>query len=266
MPLDEIAFHAAPPKPFPALAAPARAATLARIYEGRSAETLLEDALTIDFAPGRLALVSSFGADSAVLLHMVSRIDRDAPVLFLETGMLFAETLAYQQELSAALGLRDVRLIRPDAGEAAAEDPDGALNARFADRCCDLRKTRPLETALSGAGGPLSGFDGWITGRKRAQSTARAEMPLVEADAAGRIKLNPLAGWRASDLAAYARAHDLPPHPLVAKGFPSIGCAPCTTAVRPGEDPRAGRWRGSEKVECGIHIVDGKIVRTAAGA
>lgn len=197
----------------------------------------------------RIALVSSFGAEAVVLLHIVSTIDRRFPVLFLETGMLFPETLAYQQRVSAELGLSEVRTIRPGP-----EDPTKRLHITDPDACCDLRKVRPLDAALAE-------FDGWISGRKRFQGGSRDSLPVVETDDTGRLKLNPLAAWSRDEITAYMKVHDLPRHPLVAKGFASIGCAPCTTPVRDGEDPRAGRWRGMSKVECGIHWDGGKLVR-----
>ncbi|XDA96497.1 phosphoadenylyl-sulfate reductase [Sulfitobacter sp. LCG007] len=206
-----------------------------------------------------LALVSSFGAESVALLHLAAMVKKDLPVIFIDTEMLFAETLVYQQELSERLGLRDVRIIRSD--EVAAQDPDGTLHKRDTDACCFLRKTVPLNRALEG-------FGGWITGRKRFQSGTRAELAFFEvetpADAPARLKVNPLAFWEASDVSDYIAENRLPRHPLVAKGYPSIGCAPCTTPVREGEDPRAGRWRETQKDECGIHFVDGKLVRTGA--
>ena len=213
-------------------------------FEGLAAEALLARAL--DGRLGRVAPVSSFGAESAVLLHMVAQIDPATPVLFLETGMLFPETLAYQRDLASRFGLADVRLIRPDNEDLAREDLTGLLHRRDPDRCCDLRKTAPLARALAG-------FDAWITGRKRFQNGLRAALTTAEIED-GRVKLNPLAGWRPEDIRAYILRHDLPAHPLAAKGFRSIGCAPCTTPVRPEEDPRAGRWRGEEKTECGIHF------------
>jgi phosphoadenosine phosphosulfate reductase len=204
----------------------------------------------------RLALVSSFGAESAVLLHMAAVVDRDLPVLFIDTEMLFTETLVYQADLSERLGLRNVTHIR--ASDIAAEDPTGTLHRTDPDACCALRKTRPLAEALSG-------FDGWITGRKRFQSGTRAALDFFEPeDGTGRIKVNPLAHWAPEDVRTYMDENRLPRHPLVARGYPSIGCAPCTTPVAPGEDPRAGRWRGAAKDECGIHFVDGKPVRTGA--
>lgn len=222
------------------------------------AQAAVRAALTRDF-PGRVALVSSFGAESVVLLHMVAQVDRATPVLFCETGMLFPETVGYQAEVAELLGLRDVRRLRPDPADLASADPDGALHAADPDACCALRKVAPLERALAG-------FDAWISGRRRSQSRTRAALAPVEADAAGRIKLNPLWGWSMDDMRAYVARHDLPPHPLAARGYPSIGCAPCTTPVRPGEDPRAGRWRGRAKEECGIHIVGGRVSRTPGDA
>lgn len=206
--------------------------------------------------PGRAATVSSFGAESVVLLHMLAQVDRAAPVLFLDTEMLFPATLAYQREVAERLGLTSVQMIRPDRAGVFARDADGDLHRRDPDLCCALRKTEPLETALRG-------YTAWITGRKRHQTRDRAALDLFEADAAGRLKVNPLASWTTSGINAYIDAHGLPRHPLVREGFPSIGCAPCTTKVAPGEDSRAGRWRGRDKDECGIHLVNGRFVRTA---
>jgi phosphoadenosine phosphosulfate reductase len=233
-----------------------RSAALTRRYDGLDPRALLTQLVVDDFA-GELALVSSFGADSVVLLHMIARIAPDLPVLFLDTGKLFAETARYRDALTAELGLADVRDVRPGPARLAAADPDGGLHARAPDRCCALRKTEPLEAALDG-------FAAWITGRKRFQSALRAEMPLFEEDGAGRIKVNPLAAWSRADVEAYIARHDLPRHPLVAKGYASIGCAPCTSPVAPGEDERAGRWRDSDKTECGLHLEGGRLVRGAA--
>ncbi len=218
-----------------------------------------EDVLAGVYAefPDEVALVSSFGADAAVLLHMVSRIDRDFPVLMLETQMLFQETLDYQRELSEHLGLRNVRNLTPDAAEVSREDPDGTLNAFNADACCDLRKVRPLDRALRRW--PVT-----ISGRKRFQAATRASIEVFDVQD-GRLRVNPLADWSAVEVRAYMTEHGLPLHPLVARGYPSIGCAPCTTPVRPGEDARAGRWRGVDKIECGIHYgADGRILRVAS--
>ena len=198
-----------------------------------------------DLFPGRIALVSSFGADSVVLLHMVSQIDPKTPVVFVDTGQHFAETLRYRDELCARFGLTNLVPAAPDAEVTAAEDPEKFLFASDPDRCCDIRKVQPLARALDG-------YDAWITGRKSFQTATRTRVPLFEAEG-DRVKVNPLVGWSATDLLDYIRAANLPPHPLVAKGFPSIGCLPCTSRVAPGEDPRAGRWRGRTKSECGIH-------------
>ncbi len=196
--------------------------------------------------PGRIAVVSSFGTESAVLLDMIARTDPATPVIFLNTGKLFAETLRYRDQLIARFGLRDVRDIQPRPAALATEDPDGRLWAKDPDRCCALRKTLPLDDALKG-------FDAWISGQKRFQAASRRTVPVIEADAAGRVKVNPLAHWSRQDIDAAFAATGLPRHPLEAEGFPSVGCIPCTTRVAAGEDPRAGRWRGLAKTECGIH-------------
>jgi phosphoadenosine phosphosulfate reductase len=193
----------------------------------------------------RIALVSSFGAESSVLLHLLSEVDPHVPVIFLDTGRLFAETLEYRTLLASRLGLTDVRSVTPDPERLAANDPHRALWMTKPDLCCHIRKTEPLARALEG-------FDAWLTGRKRFQNSVRSGLNLFEADGE-RVKINPLANWSAADLKAHAARYDLPEHPLVSKGYPSIGCVPCTSRVQPGEDQRAGRWRGLEKTECGIH-------------
>ncbi len=222
----------------------AEAIALNARYGGLDAHDAIAVAVR-DLYPGRVALVSSFGAESAVLLHLLSEVDRSVPVIFLDTGRLFAETLEYRTRLVAHLGLADVRSVTPDADRVLAADPHRALWMTDPDLCCRIRKTEPLADALDG-------FDAWFTGRKRFQSATRARLSLFEPDGE-RIKINPLANWGAGDLAGYMQRHDLPAHPLVARGYPSIGCEPCTSRVAPGEDPRAGRWRGVEKTECGIH-------------
>ena len=229
-----------------------RVADLNARYRHHGATAVLERAMT-DPQVGRIALVSSFGAESVVLLHLVSVIDRTTPVLFIDTEMLFAETIAYQAEVADKLGLTITR-ITADRAKLAFEDPDGTLHQFNTDACCALRKTEPLERALSG-------YDAWITGRKRYQGATRAAVEFFEAEGDIRIKVNPLAHWDRTDLEDYMVNNRLPRHPLVAKGYPSIGCAPCTSPVMPGEDPRAGRWRNSEKVECGIHFINGRAVR-----
>jgi phosphoadenosine phosphosulfate reductase len=227
-----------------------RAGTLARLYAGADAATLLAG-MVREFAGKRIALVSSFGTEAAVLLHLVAQADPGTPVVFLDTGKLFGETLRYRDTLVKRLGLTDVRTNEPDPAALAAEDRDEVLWMRDADACCRIRKVEPLARALEP-------FAAWINGRKRFQNNDRAAIPPVEWDGQ-RIKVNPLAEWTPRDIAAYFARHDLPRHPLEADGYRSIGCMPCTDRVAPGEDPRAGRWRGREKTECGIHVP--RIVR-----
>nr|WP_255696689.1 phosphoadenylyl-sulfate reductase [Sandaracinobacteroides sayramensis] len=224
---------------------PADAADLNARYEGRG-DLALADVLT-DPAFGEVALVSSFGADSAALLHVAAGIRKDVPVLFVETGWLFPETLRYAEDLSAWLGLKDVRWLRPDRGVLEAKDPKRLRWSYDPDGCCEVRKVEPLDRALAG-------FDLWVSGRKSHQNRERAQLQLFEGQER-QLKLNPLHDWSSARLRDYAVAHKLPPHPLVADGYPSIGCSPCTSRVQPGEDPRAGRWRGWDKSECGIHKV-----------
>lgn len=216
----------------------------------------LDHALHVEF-PGRIAVVSSFGVQSAVLLALVAEVDPRVPVLFLETGRHFDETLAYREELAAHLGLTDVRDLTPDDAALAATDHDATLAGRDPDACCFVRKVAPLEAALAG-------FDAWISGRKRHQAATRTALPARES-VGRRLKLNPLAGWTAAALAAEHRRRKLPAHPLVPFGYRSVGCAPCTRPVAPGEDDRAGRWAGMAKTECGIHRgADGRMVRAGA--
>ncbi len=205
----------------------------------------------LDHAPN-LALVSSFGAESVVLLHLASMVKRDLPVLFIDTEMLFTETLAYQQEVAERLGLNNVTILR--SGHTRGHDPKGTLHRNDPDACCALRKAQPLNAALKG-------FGGWLTGRKRFQSGSRAELQHFEVDASLRLKVNPLAYWAPEDVATYITENRLPRHPLVAQGYLSIGCAPCTTPVAQDEDLRAGRWRNTTKSECGIHFENGKLIR-----
>lgn len=213
--------------------------------EEMSTRLLLEDAIR-GFFRGNIALVSSFGTEAAVLLHLVAQIDRNIPVIFLETGKLFGETLRYRDALVAKLGLTDVRNIEPDASAVALYDPDGMLFKRDPEACCRLRKVEPLERALQG-------FSAWISGRKRFQGGLRSTLPVIE-ETFGRIKFNPLATWSAREIESYFSAYDLPRHPLEADGYRSIGCMPCSSPSLPGENARAGRWRGQGKNECGIHL------------
>jgi len=220
---------------------------LRRAYGRLDGLALLRGLLREGPLRGRSALVSSFGAESAVLLDMVATVDPSTPVIFLDTGKLFEETQEYREELSALLGLEDVRVLRPEPASLARQDPKGTLWGRDPDLCCHIRKTDVLERALSG-------FAAWITGRKRFQGGLRSALPTIEGEpSTGRIKLNPLAPWSADDVERYRLLRNLPAHPLVADGFASIGCVPCTRRVAPGEPPRAGRWWGLDKAECGIH-------------
>ncbi len=225
-------------------AAAARAQALRNTYGRRDAAALLEVMIGREFA-GRIALVSSFGAESAVLLDLVAGIDRATPVIFLDTGKLFPETMAYRDELVDRLGLSDVREIQPPADVLATHDPGGDLWRRDPDACCALRKVAPLARALAG-------FDAWITGRKRHHGAARATLDTIEA-VDGRVKINPLAAWSATRIEAEIAARGLPRHPLQDLGFTSIGCVTCTRRIERDEAARAGRWAGLAKTECGIH-------------
>jgi len=217
------------------------------IHRRSDAQPVLAHALS-DPLIGKTALVSSFGAESIVLLHMISLIDNSTPIIFLNTEMLFEQTLRYQREVTDYLNLKDVRVVSPTRESLILHDVDNLLHQAFLNKCCDLRKTRPLEIALQE-------FGGWITGRKRYQNGQRAHLPLFEKQG-GKIKINPLASWDTTSVNDYITINNLPRHPLVAQGFPSIGCRSCTTKAKEHENPRAGRWRGKPKTECGIHFDD----------
>jgi len=228
----------------------AKLAQLQDAARGRDAHGILELALKGEFK-GKSAVVSSFGAESAVLLHMVVNIDPATPILFLNTGKLFGETLRYRDRLQDELGLGDIRSLAPNPSDRFRSDPDGILWSKDTDACCNLRKIVPLKRALEP-------FVAQITGRKRFQTRERAQMQTVEFFE-GRFRFNPLADWTLEELEAYTKTHSLPRHPLVEDGYPSIGCMPCTRRVAAGEDYRAGRWSDSDKEECGIHIgIDGE--------
>jgi phosphoadenosine phosphosulfate reductase len=220
---------------------------LNRMFRGSTTRDMLESVIRDNLA-GDLAIVSSFGAESAVLLHLVASVDPSVPVLFLDTGKHFAETLAYRDKLAALLGLNLV-VLTPDPADLAGRDESGLGWSYDPDGCCEIRKVRPLEKALAN-------YDASFSGRKAFQAATRANLPRFEvdtSDAAGRLKINPLIDWDAGQIEGYFIQHDLPRHPLIAAGYPSIGCSPCTTQVAPGEDPRSGRWKGWDKTECGIH-------------
>jgi phosphoadenosine phosphosulfate reductase len=211
---------------------------------GASSQELVDFALREAF-PKRIAVISSFSAESVVLLHQVARIDPETPILFLNTGKLFGETLRYRDRLQDALGLTDIRSIGPHPRERDALDPEGALWSSDPDACCHFRKVVPLSKAVAE-------FAAIVTGRKRFQTGQRAIMQPIEF-ADGRFRFNPLADWNLTDLQNYIAEYRLPVHPLAEDGFSSIGCMPCTRRINAGENYRDGRWSGFEKTECGIH-------------
>ena len=213
-------------------------------FAGVDTPDMLAELLTTELKT-RIAVVSSFGAESAALLHLVAAVDKEIPLIFVNTQKMFGDTLAYRDELAERLGFTDLRVYRPDPYDLAARDATGRRWSYDPDGCCEIRKVAPLRRALSG-------FDAWISGRKAFQGNSRAALPRFEIDE-GKLKLNPLADWDKDRLEAYFEEHKLPRHPLVAQGYPSIGCMPCTTKVVPGEDERSGRWKGWDKTECGIH-------------
>lgn len=224
---------------------------LNNLFRGVPTEEMLRTVLTEQMV-GDVALVSSFGAESAALLHLVASIDPSVPVLFLDTGKHFPETLAYRDTLVKQLGLTGLRVLTPDPEVLAKKDGSGLRWSYDPDGCCEIRKVIPLDAAMAR-------FDASITGRKAFQASTRNALPRFEVDSAGKLKVNPLADWTKADIEAYFATHDLPRHPLEAQGYLSIGCAPCTSKVKPGEDPRSGRWAGWDKTECGIHtpVADG---------
>nr|WP_086491536.1 phosphoadenylyl-sulfate reductase [Novosphingobium panipatense] len=227
----------------------ADAVRLNRLFRGTDTSEMLETVLKEGMA-GDIAVVSSFGAESAALLHLIAQVDPAVPVLFLETGKHFPETLEYRDLLVERLGLTNLINLLPDAEALAKKDENGLRWSYDPDGCCEIRKVKPLEKALLG-------YDASFSGRKAFQASTRATLPRFEVDttdAQGRLKVNPLIDWSPERIAAYIAEHELPPHPLVAQGYPSIGCMPCTSKVADGEDPRSGRWRGWDKTECGIHV------------
>jgi len=230
-----------------------RAAALSRRYHEFDAAKLLRSLIDEEF-PGRIAVLSSFGTESALLLAVVAEIDRTIPVIFLDTGKIFPETIQYISAVQVRLGLTDIRHVSPDAAALAARDPDGALWHFDPDACCALRKVEPMLAALNGV-------DALISGRKRYHGALRRFIPRIEASE-GVIKIDPIADWSQERVTAEFTLRGLPRHPLEAEGYASIGCMPCTAPVRPGEDLRAGRWAGQDKTECGIHLP--RIAATAA--
>jgi phosphoadenosine phosphosulfate reductase len=222
-----------------------RAARLnASLRHAASAQEIISTALA-EFGRG-LTYVSSFGAESAAMLGLIAEVDPAMPIVFIDTGMHFQQTLQYRDELSAFLKLTDVRTSKPISEEVKAVDPKGVLHRTDPDACCEVRKVRPLEPALEG-------FSAWITGRKRFHGGGRVNLPVIE-HSEGRFKVNPLASWTHEDVEAYFKARNLPRHPLVAEGYPSIGCWPCTVRPEDPSDLRSGRWVGFKKEECGLHL------------
>jgi len=226
-----------------------RAEAQARLLEGSHGASSPQEVIALsihELFEGRIAVVSSFGAESAILLHMIAQIDPATPVLFLDTGKHFRATLDYRHDLVERLGLTDVQDILPLEANVKADDPFGALSMTDKDRCCFIRKVEPMARAVAP-------YRAWMTGRKQFQASTRNALPVFES-VGPRIRINPLAHMQSEDLRAYAQKYDLPVHPLTTQGYRSIGCMPCTRPVRDDEDQRAGRWAGSEKTECGIHL------------
>ena len=209
-------------------------------------------ALIHDEFPGRIAMVSSFGSESTVLLHMLSQADPTTPVVLLDTGKLFGETKRYRDNLVELLGLTGVRSVAPDPAAIAARDPRGVLWSQNPDACCALRKAEPLQRELEP-------YEAWFTGRKSFQAVSRSSLSLFEG-VDNKFKINALAHWGKEDIDVYFEKYALPRHPLEADGYLSIGCIPCTDRVELGEDARAGRWRGQDKIECGIHTSAGQVL------
>ncbi|MCI4346591.1 MAG: phosphoadenylyl-sulfate reductase [Thermoplasmata archaeon] len=225
------------------------AAELSRAWEELDTREILRRAHS-RFGP-RLAVGSAFGKDGVVLLHLLRTQGYDFPVLFLDTGYHFPETLAYRDELARELSLSVVNLSPSESVDAQGARLGAELFARNPDLCCELRKVEPMRAALRG-------YSAWFTGLRRDQSPARAATPVVEwqelsSDGAGVFKVNPLARWSRGAVEEYLAGSGLPAHPLWGRGYPSVGCAPCTRAVAPGAPEREGRWAGTGKTECGIH-------------
>lgn len=227
---------------------------LQMFYGEMDAPLLLRAMIKEEFA-GKIALISSFGADAALMLGLVSEVDRNVPVFFLETQKHFPETLEYAKRLTEVLGLTNVQWLRPDAEMVSRIDPVGDLWSTQPNRCCWMRKVEPLNRAVE-----AMGIEALITGRKRYQTAERAEMHSIELDDKGIFRINPIAQWSRERQKEEVAARGLPAHPLVAKGYPSIGCAPCTKPVAEGQDERAGRWahtigiENEQKAECGLHL------------
>lgn len=240
---------AAKPRQPDMLASDAEAAAVAASLEARHGAMPAREVIAFSVRqgfPGAIAAVSSFGADSAVLLHMLAEVDAGLPVVFLDTGKHFEETISYRDALAADLGLTNIEIVSPDEAALARVDPQGGLHRTDTDACCDVRKVEPMARGVAP-------YRAWFTGRKRHQASTREALPVFEA-VGPRVRINPLAHFTTSDQAEYMRRHGLRENPLVAYGYLSIGCFPCTSVVKPGGDARSGRWAGQAKTECGIHL------------
>jgi phosphoadenylyl-sulfate reductase (thioredoxin) len=217
--------------------------------EGKTAVEILRWASATYGA--RLTFATGFGAEGCAIIDLVARNGLPVDLFTLDTGLLFPETYELWRRLEAKYGVT-IRAVRPaQTVDEQATTLGPALWEREPDRCCDLRKVRPLREALVG-------FDAWITAIRRDQTPERATARVVEQDSKfGLVKINPLVAWTHDEVWAHLYAHDVPFNPLHERGYPSIGCQPCTSAVVPGENLRAGRWRGSVKKECGLHSKEG---------
>jgi phosphoadenosine phosphosulfate reductase len=228
-------------------------------YADATPETLFDGLIHEEF-PGKITLLSSFGAEAAILLYFAAQADKAFPVIFLDTKKLFTETLEYRNTLIEQFGLTNVKTIYPDYADISRDDPEGDLWQKDPRRCCTIRKVIPLERALKG-------YDAWITGRKRYHGGIRTELPFVEI-ADGRIKVNPLFDWNREKINKFFEEKEFPHHPLLEQGYTSIGCEVCTAKPLQDGDVRSGRWAGQDKEECGIHLgSDGKFhpVKKSAG-
>jgi phosphoadenylyl-sulfate reductase (thioredoxin) len=221
--------------------------TAARELEGQSPAEILGRAS--QHFGGKLTFATGFGAEGCVIIDLIARHDLPIDLFTLDTGLLFPETYELWQRLEAYYGVK-IRSVRPvHTVEQQAEVHGDRLWESDPDRCCELRKVIPLRNALAG-------FDAWVTAIRRDQTSERAGAHVVEHDRKfGLIKINPLVAWTHDEVWGHLYAHDVPYNPLHDRGYPSIGCQPCTAAVLPGEDVRAGRWRGSSKKECGLHVI-----------
>jgi phosphoadenosine phosphosulfate reductase len=221
-------------------------AHMAQQLEGQSAEAILQWAAE-RYAP-RLTFATGFGMEGCVLIDLIARAELPIDLFTLDTGLLFPETYELWRRLEARYGVT-IRAVRPEhTVEAQGRLAGPELWASDPDQCCELRKMQPLRRTLTG-------FDAWLSAIRRDQTPDRADAPVVGWDGKfGLVKVNPLVRWSFDDVKAYVHEHSVPYNPLHDQGYPSIGCQPCTSPVAPGEDPRAGRWRGREKKECGLHL------------